>query len=198
MGRRRPGHVHARLQQQPRPSLFIDPATLRSEYQSLRSFWPLQIPSVFRTTQPLVTTRSRAYTTGHMAGFLRDIRMGDDVLLLRRAGTRRERGSPTHPPEAGCGGAPGEGGPQSRGALSPQRPLPPPPPVERGPVGGPATDVGREAKGAGEGAAARSRPPKRRKKRGPSQRRPTVGNSLCDATQESVGSTDTRGRVEKV
>jgi hypothetical protein len=90
MGRRRPGHVHARLQQQPRPSLFIDPATLRSEYQSLRSFWPLQIPSVFRTTQPPVTTRSRAYTTGHMAGFLRDIRMGDDVLLLRRAGTRRE------------------------------------------------------------------------------------------------------------
>jgi hypothetical protein len=76
----------------------------------------------------------------------------------------------------------------------------PPPPVERGPVGGLATNVGRKAKGAGEGAAARSRPPKRREKGGfpPSQQRPTVGNNLCDAALESVGPAGTRGRVEKV
>jgi lysophospholipase-3 len=59
---------------------FVDPAALRSEYRSLQSsLWPLPSPSVFGAAQPLVTTRSRAYTAGDMAGFLGDIGMGDAV-----------------------------------------------------------------------------------------------------------------------
>jgi hypothetical protein len=71
---------------------FVDPAALKREYRSLRSsLWPLLSPSVFSAAQPLVTTRSRAYTAGDMAGFLGDIRMDDVLLLLHRARTRRER-----------------------------------------------------------------------------------------------------------
>jgi lysophospholipase-3 len=57
---------------------FVDQAALRREYRSLQSsLWPLPSPSIFNAAQPLVTNRSRAYTTGDMAGFLEDIGMGD-------------------------------------------------------------------------------------------------------------------------
>jgi hypothetical protein len=146
---------------------FVYPAMLRSEYWSLQSFlWPPPSPNVFSAVRSLVTTRSRVYTTSNMAGFLGDIGMGDAVLLLRRAGTKRER-RVSYGSAGGwvrwCAERGRAGGPQriwSRGVPSPRRP-PPSPPMERG-KGGPATDVGREANGAGEGAAARSWPQDRR------------------------------------
>ncbi|CAL4940896.1 unnamed protein product [Urochloa decumbens] len=59
---------------------FVDPAALKGEYRSLQSsLWPLPSPAVFGAGQPLVTTRSKAYTAGDMAGFLQDIGMGEAV-----------------------------------------------------------------------------------------------------------------------
>ncbi|CAL4924092.1 unnamed protein product [Urochloa decumbens] len=59
---------------------FVDPAALKAEYRSLQSsLWPLPSPAVFGAGQPLVTTRSKAYTAGDMAGFLEDIGMGEAV-----------------------------------------------------------------------------------------------------------------------
>ncbi|CAN6288621.1 unnamed protein product [Urochloa humidicola] len=53
---------------------------MKAEYRSLQSsLWPLPSPAVFGATQPLVTTRRRAYTAGDMAGFLKDIGMGAAV-----------------------------------------------------------------------------------------------------------------------
>jgi hypothetical protein len=96
VGRRRPGHAHARLGN----SLglpFVDPLALRDEYRSLQSsLWPLPSPGVFGAARPLVTTRSRAYTAHDMAAFLEDIGMGaavgpyeSRVLPLFRGWTRR-------------------------------------------------------------------------------------------------------------
>jgi lysophospholipase-3 len=59
---------------------FVDPLALRREYRSLQSsLWPLPSPAVLGAAQPLVTTKSRNYSAGDMAGFLGDIGLGEAV-----------------------------------------------------------------------------------------------------------------------
>jgi lysophospholipase-3 len=69
---------------------FVDPLALRSLQSSL---WPLPSPAVFGAAQPLVTTKSRNYSAGDVAGFLGAIGLGEAVRVPRAASVRRAAGS---------------------------------------------------------------------------------------------------------